>query len=139
MTLVKINLYCILNFLIIPIPFIAFEIFSLICCLKFNFMSKYSPKCFWQWVWWTGILLTLFRMGDGRGGEGVGTKRPPTSFSPATYTNMVISPQNFLTFSFNSFATLLQSFKFVPSISPKLLNLNQNHPSKKAVFLVKSL
>ena len=76
---------------------------------------------------------------DGEWGVGVGAKRPPTSFSPATYTNIVISPQNFLTFSFNSFATLLQSFKFVPSISPKLLNLNQNHPSKKAVFLVKSL
>ena len=44
-----------------------------------------------------------------------------------------------MTFSFNPFTTLVQNFKFVPSASPKLLNLNQNHLSKKAIFLVKSL
>ena len=27
---------------------------------------------------------------------------------------------------------------FVPRASPKLLNFNQDHPSKKAIFLVKS-
>ena len=36
-----------------------------------------------------------------------GAKRPPTSFFPLTYTNVGISPQNFLTCSFNSFATLV--------------------------------
>ena len=70
------------------------------------------------------------------GGE---AKRPPASFSPVTSTNVGFSPQNFLTFSFNSFATLVQNIKFVPSASPKLLNLNQDHPLKKAIFLVKSL
>ena len=40
--------------------------------------------------------LTLFRMG-----RRVGKKVPPTSFSPVTSTNVGISPQNFLTFSFN--------------------------------------
>ena len=43
-------------------------------------------------------ILTLFRMG--------GAKKPPpppTSFSPVTSTNVRISPQNFLTFSFNPF------------------------------------
>ena len=64
---------------------------------------------------------------------------PPTSFSPVTSTNVGFGPQNFLTFSFNPFATLVQNFKFVPSVSPKLLNLNQDHPSKKTIFLVKSL
>ena len=44
--------------------------------------------------------LTLFRMG-------VGPKRPPTSFSPVTSTNVGISPTIFLTYSFNPFATLL--------------------------------
>ena len=58
---------------------------------------------------------------------------------PATSTNVEFGPQNFLTFSFNPYATLVQNFKFVPSASPKLLNLNQDHPSKKAIFLVKSL
>ena len=31
----------------------------------------------------------------------------PTSYSPITYTNVGVSPQNFLTFSFNPFATLV--------------------------------
>ena len=51
---------------------------------------------------WVNTKLTLFRMG-GRGG---GQKGPPTSFSPVTSTNVGISPQNFLTFSFYPFATL---------------------------------
>ena len=71
--------------------------------------------------------------------DGVGQKGPPTSFFPVTSTNVRIGPQNFLTFSFNPFATLVQNFKFVPSASPKLLNLNQDHPSGKAIFPVKSL
>ena len=54
-----------------------------------------------------------------------GAKRPPTSFSPVTSTNVRFSPQNF---SFNAFARLVQNFKFVRSASPKLLNLNQDHP-----------
>ena len=70
---------------------------------------------------------------------GGGAKRPPTSFSPVTSRKVGTSPQNFQTFSFNLFATLVQNFKFAPSDSPKLLNLNQDHHSKKAIFLVKSL
>ena len=77
--------------------------------------------------------LTLFRMGRGAKAP------PPISFSPVTSTNVEISPQNILTFSFNPFATLLENFKVVRSASPKLLNLNQDHPSKKVVFMVKSL
>ena len=74
-------------------------------------------------------------------GEGGGQKGhpSPTSFSSVTSANVRISPQNFLTFSFNPFALLAQKLQFVTSASPKLLNLNQNHPSKKVVFLVKSL
>ena len=68
-----------------------------------------------------------------------GKKAPPTSFFPVTSRNVGIGPYNFLTFTFNLFATLMQTFKLVPSASPKLLNLNQDHPSKKAIFLVKSL
>ena len=36
-----------------------------------------------------------------------GVKKSPTSFSPATSTNEGISLQSFLTFSFNTFATLV--------------------------------
>ena len=43
--------------------------------------------------------ITLFRMG--------GKKVPLTSFSPVTFTNVEIIPQNFPTFIFNSFATLV--------------------------------
>ena len=43
--------------------------------------------------------LTLFRMGGQNG--------PPTSFPPATSTNVGITSQNSLTFSFNPFATLV--------------------------------
>ena len=53
---------------------------------------------------------------------------------PQTSTNVGISPQNFLTFSFNPFDRLVQNFKFVPCASPKLLNLNQDHPSKEGFF-----
>ena len=62
--------------------------------------------------------LTLFRM-EGRGGGGWGggggggappppvVKRSSTSFSPTISTNAEISLQNFGTFSFKSFATLV--------------------------------
>ena len=38
---------------------------------------------------------------------GGGAKRPPTSFPPVASTDVGISPQNFLTFSFNSFDRLV--------------------------------
>ena len=66
-------------------------------------------------------------------------KRPPTSFSPVTSTSVRICPQNLLNFSFNAFATLMQNLKAMPSASRKLLNLNQDYPSKKVVYLVMSL
>ena len=43
---------------------------------------------------------------------------PPTIFSPVTSTNVRISTQNFLTFNFNPFPTLVLNFKIVPSASP---------------------
>ena len=63
-----------------------------------------------------------------------GAKRPPTSFSLVTCTNVGTNPQNVLTFSFNPFATLVLNFQFIPSASPKLLNLNQDHPSKNRIL-----
>ena len=40
-------------------------------------------------------------------GEGEGQKGSPTSFSSVASANVGISPQNFLTFSLNPFATLV--------------------------------
>ena len=57
---------------------------------------------------------------------------PPNSFSHVTFTNVGLSLQNFLSFSFDPFSTLV--YKFVPGASPKLLNLNKDHPSKKQFF-----
>ena len=72
--------------------------------------------------------LTLFRMG----GRGRGSKKTtPTSFSPVTSINVALSPENFPTFSFNPFATLVQNFMVIPSSSTKSLNLNQDHPLQK--------
>ena len=72
--------------------------------------------------------LTLFKMGG-----------PSTSFSPVTSRDVGFGPKIFLTFSFNHFSTLVQNFKLVPSANSKLLNLNQDYPSQKAIFPVKSL
>ena len=41
------------------------------------------------------------------GEGGGGAKAPITSFFPVSYTNVGISPQKFLTFSFNPFAKLV--------------------------------
>ena len=54
-------------------------------------------------------------------------KRPPTSFFPVTSIDVEVSTQSFLTFSFNLFVRLVLNFKAIPSTSPKLLNLNQDH------------
>ena len=72
-------------------------------------------------------LLTLFRLGGGQ-------KASPTSFFPVTSANIGIGRQNFLTFTFDPFATLVLNFKAIPRASPKLLNLNQDHLWKKRFF-----
>ena len=77
------------------------------------------------------LMFTLVRMEV--------PKRSPLPVFPVTSPNVCSSLQNFLNFSFNIFSTLVWNFKFIRSASPKLLNLNRVHPSKKAVFLVKSL
>ena len=85
--------------------------------------AKFKGKPLWQ-----SLFFNPFH------DEGVGeAKRPPASFSPVTSTNVGIGPQNF------PFVTLVKNFKAIPSPSPNLLNLNQEHLSNKVVFLVKSL
>ena len=42
-------------------------------------------------------------MSEGEGGK----KAPATSFPPVTSTNVIISPKNFLDFSFDPFDTLV--------------------------------
>ena len=49
------------------------------------------------------LILTFEPIQDGGGGQ----KSPSARFSTASSTNVAISPQNFLTFSFNPFATLV--------------------------------
>ena len=45
--------------------------------------------------------------GGGGGGGGGGEKKPHTSFSPVTSTNVRTRPHNFLTFGFNPFDKLV--------------------------------
>ena len=61
----------------------------------------------------------------GVGGER-GQKKPvlPYQFFPRNFYKLRNYPPK------NPFATLVESFKFVPRASPKLLNLNQDHTSK---------
>ena len=61
---------------------------------------------------------------------------PPTTTSYFTVfsTNVRASPKIFLPFTFCPFATLMLNFKVISSTSPKLLNLNQDHPSKRVFF-----
>ena len=73
-------------------------------------------------------------MGVGGVGKGGGVKKVPIRFSPVTSIDVRISPKNFLTFSFNTFTTLVQNFKVIPSASPILLTLNHQHPSNKLFF-----
>ena len=62
-----------------------------------------------------------------------------SSFSSVTSTNKRVSPKDFLPYRFDLFATLVSNVKAIPSASSKLLNLNQEHASKKLVSLAKSL
>ena len=63
----------------------------------------------------------------------------PTSFFPCNFYKRMNEPQNFLTFGFKPFSKLVQNVMTIPHASPKLLNLKQDHPSKKVIFLVKLL
>ena len=77
-------------------------------------------------------LATNSALNPIQNGEGKGKKAPLPplyQFSPVTNTNIWIGPQTFLTLVL----TLLPhtDFKATTSAGPKLLNLNQEHPSKK--------
>ena len=52
------------------------------------------------------LELIIFRMRGGKEGGG-GQKFPATSFFSVTSTNVGTSPQIFLTFNFNPFATIV--------------------------------
>ena len=74
------------------------KFYDIINCLNKNLGLTISPSKIQKW-----FLFHLNPIQD----EGGGAKRPPTSFSPVTSTNVGFSPKNFLTCSFNPFATLL--------------------------------
>ena len=76
------------------------------------------------------VPLSLFRIE--RRGMGK-AKRPNYQCCPIS-TNVVIIPLNFWTFIFNSFFSLMQNLKTLPSASSNLLNLNQEYLSKMWFF-----
>ena len=65
---------------------------------------------------------------------GVGELKLPAIFSPTTSTNVGISLQNFLTFSFNPLATLVWNFKAIPSDSPNFIELEPRLSCQKSGF-----
>ena len=74
--------------------------------------------------------LTLFRIGGGGGRGGALAKR----FSPATSTNVGVNLQNFLTFSFKTFATLVEiSRPFLVPV-PNYWAWTKTTPQKKWFF-----
>ena len=80
-----------------------------------------------------------FGWGGGGGGRpppqrAKNTSPPSASLSLVTSTNIEISPKNFVTFSFNPFATLVQYCKAIFGASPKLLSLNLERCTKKWFF-----
>ena len=72
-------------------------------------------------------LTTLNPIQDG------GEQKGPFFF-PVTFTNVGISPLNFLTFSFNPFVTLVRI-----KCQSQIIELEPRPPIKNADFLVKSL
>ena len=71
--------------------------------------------------------------------DGGGSSRSPTyQFLQflVTSKNVGFSTQtpNLLTFSFHTFETLVQCFKVISNVSPKLLHLNQEHSSENRFF-----
>ena len=63
----------------------------------------------------------------------------PTSFFPCNFYKRMNEPQNFLALDFNPFSNLVQNVMTISPASRKLLNLKQDHPSKKVIFPVKLL
>ena len=62
-------------------------------------------------MWKTEVAINIIENRNGGGGAGgEGQKGSSTSFFPVTSTIVGISPQNFLTFSFNLLSTLVQKF-----------------------------
>ena len=65
---------------------------------------------------------------------GGGEQKLPAIFSPRASTNVGISPQQFLTFSFNPLATLVWNFKAIPSDSPNFIELEPRLSCQKGGF-----
>ena len=73
-------------------------------------------------------------------GEGAGAKRSPLPVFPLQLLQMwELVSKTFRLLVLTLFSALVYISKAIPSASPKLLNLNQDPPSKKMFFLVKSL
>ena len=102
----------------------------ILICVSLVMLQYFNASTQFEFALFIVALLTVFRMASQKG--------PLPVFPPVTSTNVRIILQNFLAFSFNSIVTLVQNFKFMPSISPNYWTWNKTTP-KKVVFLVKYL
>ena len=67
------------------------------------------------------------------------SKRCPLQFFFCNFSKVGVTSKSSLASSFNPFDTMMSIFKAIPGTTPKLLNLNQDHLSKKLIYLVKLL
>ena len=124
------------NVLLFKFKLFNFVLFTLhrsnviLICVSLVMLQYFNASTQFEFALFIVALLTVFRMASQKG--------PLPVFPPVTSTNVGISLQNFLAFSFNSIVTLVQNFKFMPSISPNYWTWNKTTP-KKVVFLVKYL
>ena len=116
-----------------PIPFIRYRTYStrnlMICCCVYL-------KGIWN-LFWVSLVLTISNISllcNVYIQDGGGQKDPSTSFSPVTSTNVEISPQNFLTFNFNPFVTLvLISMPYLVPV-PNYWTWTKTKPQKSVFF-----
>ena len=76
----------------------------------------------------SALVLTLFRIGGG------GAKRPPTSFSPVTSTNIGIKPRNFLIFSLTHFPHRCRILSLYLVLFPNYWTWAKINPQQKWFF-----
>ena len=95
------------------------KVLTLICYLPVIWLFCCMPIIF-------DIDLTLFRMGE--------AKRPPTSFSAVNSANVWISPQIFLTFSFNPLPNWCKISIVYLVLVPNYWTWSKTTPQKKRLF-----
>ena len=101
-----------------------------------------TPKIINNYSHYIGLTENTFKPIQAGGGGGVvggsrrgwGAKESSYQFFSCSFYKSNTYPPKLSEFQFQPFRHTSVNFKVTPSVSPKLLNLNQDHPSKKSDF-----